>query len=104
MKGFWITMTILFAIFMTLYISQAIGYYDYEQYKKVEITKDKIAEFERDVKEGKEINIDNYLTSVKYDYNNNASKAGLKLSSTIKQCVKSTVQGALSFLGLLFGD
>lgn len=104
MKAFWIALALLFAIFMTLYISQATGYYDYEQYKKVELTEEKIAEFERDVKEGKEIKIENYLDSVTYDYNNKASKTGLKISGTIKKYVKSGINGALSFFELLLGE
>ncbi len=97
MKGFWIVMSILFAIFLTLYISQAIGYYDYEQYKKVELTSEKIAEFEQDIKDGKEIDIKDYLENVNIDYNNSASKAGLKLSSSIKKYVRTGIDGTLSF-------
>jgi hypothetical protein len=104
MKTFWIVLSLLFAVFMTLYISQATGYYDYEQYKKVELTKDKIAEFEQDVKDGKEIKIEKYLQNVKTDYNNSASRAGIQFSNTISKYVKSTINGTLSFLGILFGE
>lgn len=104
MKTFWIILSLLFAIFITLYISQATGYYDYEQYKKVELTKDKIALFEQDVKEGNPIDIDNYMEHISYDYNNNVSRTGLKLSGMIKKYVKNGIDGTLDFLGLLFGD
>lgn len=104
MKAFWIVITILFAIFLTLYISQAIGYYDYEQYKKVELTSEKIAEFEQDIKDGKEIDVKDYIENVNIDYNNNASKAGLRLSSSIKKYVRSGIDGTLSFFSLLLGD
>lgn len=104
MKVFWITLGILFAIFMTLYISQATGYYDYEQYKKTELTKEKIAQFEKDVKEGKDIKIEDYLETVKTDYNNTATKAGLNMSNTIKKWVKNGINGTLSFFAMLFGE
>jgi len=104
MKGFWIGLSILFAIFMTLYISQATGYYDYEQYQKTELTKEKIAQFEQDVKDGKEIQVENYLESVHTDYNNKASKAGLKISNTIQKCVKSGINMTLTFFGVLLGE
>ena len=104
MKGFWIGLSILFAIFMTLYISQATGYYDYEQYQKTELTKEKIAQFEQDVKDGKEIQVENYLESVDTDYNNKASKAGLKISSTIQKYVKSGINMTLTFFGVLLGE
>jgi hypothetical protein len=104
MKAFWIVLSILFAIFITLYISQATGYYDYEQYKKVTLTNEKIAEFERDVKDGKKINVDDYLENVTTDYNNNASKTGLKISQTIKKYVRSGIDGTFAFFSLLLGD
>ena len=104
MKAFFVVLAILFAIFMTLYISQATGYYDYEQYKKVSITKDKISQFEQDVRDGKEIRVENYLDNVQIDYNNKVSKTGLKLSSTIKKYVKSSINGTLEFFGMLLGE
>lgn len=104
MKAFWITISLLFAVFLTLYISQATGYYDYEQYKKVELTKDKISQFEQDVKSGKDIKVQDYLENVQTDYSNNASKTGLKISNTIKKYVRTGINGTLSFLSMLLGD
>lgn len=104
MKPFWIVLTVLFAIFLTLYISQATGYYDYEQYKKVELTKDKIAQFEQDIKDGKEIDIKKYMSTVQTDYNNKVSKTGISISSTIKKYVRASIDGALSFFGMLLGE
>lgn len=104
MKTFWIMLSILFAVFMTLYISQATGYYNYEQHKRTELTKEKIAEFEQNVKEGKEIRVEDYLDNIKYDYNNSASKAGIKISKTIKEVVKTGIDKTLSFFGILLGS
>jgi L-ribulose-5-phosphate 3-epimerase UlaE len=103
-KAFWIALTIMFAIFLTLYISQATGYYDYEQYKKTELTKEKIEQFEKDVKSGKDIRIENYVENIDKDYNNNISRMGIKISNTIKNYVKKGVNGTLKFLGLFFSD
>ncbi len=104
MRAFWITLAILFAIFITLYISQATGYYEFEQYKKTELTKEKIEQFEKDVKEGKDIKIENYMETVKTDYNNKATKIGIKMSNTIKKWVKGGIEGTMSFFTLLFGE
>ena len=49
--------TILFVIFVTIYISQATGYYEYELHKKSELTKEQIQKFEKDVKEGKKVDL-----------------------------------------------
>jgi L-ribulose-5-phosphate 3-epimerase UlaE len=104
MRGFWIGLSILFAIFLTLYISQATGYYDYEQYQKTELTKEKIVQFEEDVKAGKKIKVENYLESIDTDFNNSASRAGLKISDTIQKCVKSGINISLTFFGVLLGE
>ncbi len=104
MKAFYIIISLLFAVFITLYISQATGYYDYEQYKKTELTKEKIEQFERDVADGKNVDIKNYLENVKVDYSNTASNTGLKISNTITKYVKSGVSGTLFFFSLLLGE
>jgi YbbR domain-containing protein len=104
MKTFYIIISLLFAVFITLYISQATGYYNYEQYKKTELTKDKIEQFERDVADGKNVDIKDYLENVKVDYSNTASNTGLKISNTITKYVKSGVNGTLFFFSLLLGE
>ena len=54
-KIFKSVLMILFIIFISLYISQSSGYYEYEQYKKVELTKEQIKKFEQDIKDGKKV-------------------------------------------------
>ena len=56
----------LFVIFLTMYISVGSNYYEYELHKKVMLTNEDIKRFEDDVKNNKEVDIDNY----KYIYEN----------------------------------
>ena len=90
---------VLFVLFISLYISQSSGYYNYSTYKKTELTKDQIKQFEEDVKAGKNINVKDYITNIEKDYGNKISNAGLNVSKNIEKYSKKvieTVFGALS--------
>lgn len=75
---------ILIVLFIGLYISQISGYYEYTESKKTTLTKEAIEKFEKDVKNGKEIQAKNYLEEEK-EYNNKASKLGMKVSTVIEK-------------------
>lgn len=77
------TILALFLLFLSLYISQATGYYKYQESKKTTLTKEAIKRFEKDVKNGKNINVKNYLQEEKH-YNNKASILGLQISNLIE--------------------
>ena len=65
---------ILLFTFTTLYIASYNGYYEYSNNKKVTLTNEKIKEFEEDVKNGKKIDLENYIVMEK----NNKKIIGLK--------------------------
>ena len=89
---------ILLVTFLTLYLSQATGYYEYEQHKKVVFTSEQIKKFEQDVADGKNVNIENYLENTNKDYQNRISNLGLSLSEGIGDCLKKGIEGAFSFI------
>ncbi|MGI6330066.1 MAG: hypothetical protein ACOXZR_04455 [Bacilli bacterium] len=95
-------MTSLFIIFITLYISQATGYYEYQQHKKKVLTEEKIKQFEEDVQKGKKIDIEDYLEVTEYKYCNGISNTGLKLSKVISNYVQKGVDGLLKVLEKMF--
>jgi len=83
-----IVIILLFMLFLSLYIAQASGYYEYQENKKVTLTKEAIKDFEKDLKEGKNINVKNYLQEEKH-YNNKASILGLQISNFIENSFNS---------------
>ena len=97
-------MTSLFIIFITLYISQATGYYEYQQHKKKVLTEEKIKQFEEDVKEGKVINVKNYLDDSAKTYHNGISKLGLRFSKTVSASAKKGLNKVFKFLEVLLKD
>lgn len=91
-KVFRWTLFIFFLLFLTLYISQATGYYEYEQSRKTALTEEQIKQFEQDVKDGKEIDINSYLENTNKNYQNNISKVTLNISEAISKYMKSGIE------------
>lgn len=83
---------ILLITFITLYISQATGYYEYEQSRKTAFTEEQIKQFEQDVKDGKEIDINDYLENTNKNYQNNISRLSLNVSEGIGRYAKMGIE------------
>lgn len=86
MKGKNVVRIVIFTLlilYSTLYVTQALGYYEYSNSKTNALTNDAIKKFESDVKSGKNIKASDYIKK-ENDYNNNLSKSGLALSNFIE--------------------
>lgn len=75
---------VVMILFFSLYFTTMNGYYEVNQSKKSTLTQEAIERFENDVSEGKEIIAKNYLEE-EVDYNNKASKIGLRLSNYVEK-------------------
>lgn len=91
-------MIFLFVIFITIYVSEASGYREYELHKKVELTNEEIKRFETDIKENKNIDINEYIDKENYDYSNNFSKMSNNFSSVTSKYVKKTIKDIFNFI------
>lgn len=85
---------IILLIFFCSYIMEMSGYYEYNLQSKKNLTEEQIEQFERDVKEGKDIDLDSYLKETTIDYSNQltrtTSEASLKLNSYLKSIISNT--------------
>lgn len=102
-KVFRTCLIILFVIYMTLYISQASGYYDYKLHRRTELTDTQIKEFENDVKNGKSVDVKKYLQLDLKDYNNNFSRGGDAFSNFVSKYMKLGIEGTFGLLEKLLG-
>lgn len=84
---------ILFILFSVIFFNRKNNYYENENV----IGEEAILQFEKDLKEGKEIIPSNYITPKK-DYNNIASKIGLELSHMIELVVEKTLKKLLEYM------
>lgn len=97
-KIFWKMFLALFIAFFSLYVSEATGYYEFEQHKKVTLTQEKIKQFEQDVADGKEVDIKDYMGEKEMDYQTKISQAGLKISESIGKYVQGGLETTFEFL------
>lgn len=95
---------VLLVTFLGLYVSQVTGYYDYEQHQKMVLTEEKIKQFEKDVKEGKELDLNDYFEETSRNYQNRVSGLGYQLSTNINKYVKLSIKKTFGFLNKLLDD
>lgn len=94
-----IFLLIIIFCFFAMFFSSSSGYYEYELNKKTNLTNDAIIKFEQDIKDGKQIDVNNYIVSENKDYSNNFSNAGLKLSNKIKKIFSEGVKFIFNSIG-----
>jgi len=99
---FKIIISILFLTYISLYILNTTGYYDGSIRRKVEFTSEQIEQFERDVEDGKNVDINNYLKGHNKNYTNKTSKIGYSLSSSVDEFLNGGLKEILKILGKLF--
>ncbi len=102
-KFFWKLFLFLLVSFTAIYISEATGYYEFEQYNKKELIEKEIEKFEKDVAEGKNVDLNEYINHDKVNYANKLSKIGLKLSNGIEDVVVGSLESTFKFLNNVLG-
>ena len=100
---FFIVLILLFLVYLAFYVASVNGYYEYQEYNKMVITEEARKEFERDVSEGKDVSLVDYITKKK-DYSNNVSELGLKAGSLIEDFVTDGLGSVFEVLGKLVTD
>lgn len=80
---------ILFLIYFALYLMDNLGYYNLST-KKTILTEEKIKEFENDIKNGKSIDLTNYVET-ENNYNNIYSNIGYNISVGIDKILNEGI-------------
>ena len=81
---------LLFLSFLVVYFAQLGGYYESINHKKKALTEENIKQFEKDIKAGKKIDVENYIVKDK-NYETALSTVGLYTSSTFAKYFKSAM-------------
>lgn len=98
MKKIYIVLLVLFTIFIYIFISSTSGYYEYSNNNKTVFTEEKIQKFEKDVAEGKNVNINDYLKTESKDYRNNITDLGDNISELINKTVNFILKGGFKII------
>lgn len=80
--------------FLALFTTQVSGYYEYNNSRETTLTNEAIKKFEEDIKEGKDITINNYIKT--NNYTNRTSKTALKLSNHLQALMDKGLRKLLS--------
>ena len=94
---------ILLISFTALYISDAAGYSEFKQHNKKVMNEQKIKKFEKDVSEGKNLNLEDYLVDDTKNYSSNISRIGNNISKQIEKYVVTGLNGTFKFLNSVMG-
>ena len=95
-------MLVLFLLFIFFYALTRSDYYESNLAKKTILTEKKIREFEKDINEGKTINIDNYYTENKKDYSSFVSKLGRNVTKQLSKGLEDIFYNGGKILKKLF--
>ncbi len=85
-------------IFIFSYTLEETGYYEYNLNNKKNLTEQEIKKFEEDVKEGKEIDLKEYLKDNTIDYSNNLTRKASNLSIKLNKYIKIFLTDYLDIL------
>lgn len=89
---------LLFSYFLLIFFSTESGYYEYLNNQKATFTEEKIKEFEKDISEGKNVNIKDYLDINTKDYTNNITNVGDKISIFVSKSINFIIKGSYKLL------
>ena len=101
-KPFKTLVGILFVIFLGLYIASVSGYYEAIVGGKVALTKAEQERFEKDVMEGKVVDIENYVLDDNKNYSNKFTKMGEGVSKGFITFITKGFKGLLDAIKNLF--
>lgn len=99
---FKVTFYILLISFCIVYVSGKTGYYETNLHKNTLLTSEAIKEFEKDIADGKAVDIKDYIKADVHDYRNSYSKLGFNISKTISTVLTEGVVKVTEFFKALF--
>lgn len=100
-KGLSFILICLTLTFICSYVVSQSGYYEYSMQSRKNLTEAEIKQFESDVKEGKDIDITDYLKDREVNYTNTLTKTTVKVSTKINEYLKKGIESVFKILNQL---
>ncbi len=92
---------LVFLLFLALFIASKTGYYEKSVKDKTYLTNKKLKEFEKDISEGKNVDVKDYFPK-EVDYSNVFTKSANNISNKIGLVVNSKAKNVWDFIKTLF--
>lgn len=90
--------TCLFLSFVVSYVIEMTGYYEYNLQNKTIMTNESIAQFEKDLAEGKDVTIENYVVSTEKDYTSSLTRTTNKVSVKVNKILKEGIESVFKIV------
>jgi len=98
-KIFKVILICFFLAFVVSYIIEKTGYYEYNLQNKTVMTNEAMKEFEKDLKEGKDVRKEDYVISSEKDYTSTLTRGTNKVSIKVNKLLKKGIEGVFKVLG-----
>ena len=95
-------LSILFFVYISLYIALESGYYETKISKKTSITAESIEKFEQDIKDGKPIDLETYTYNETKDYSNNTTDVAIYLGEKVEKFMSTGISDVFNVIKTLF--
>ena len=92
----------IFVLFLIMYISNKTGYYEYKKHTKSVLTNESIKQFEKDISEGKDVSLKEYVVDDYVDYSNFITKTGSTIGDVVESFMNDGIKKTLKLLSALF--
>lgn len=89
---------VLFLVFVISYVIEKTGYYEYNLQNKTIMTNEAMAQFEKDLAEGKDVSKEDYVVSTEKDYTSNLTRTTNKVSIKVNQVLKKGIEGVFKLV------
>ena len=97
-----VILLITITTFLFAYFIETTGYYEYKLQNKKILTEEEMLHFEQDIKEGKEIDIEDYLKNTNPDYSNKLTQTTSELSLKLNDYLKEFLINGFNIFDGLF--
>ena len=95
---------IIVIIYISTYLIASSGYYEYTMQQRTVLTKEKIKEFENDIKEQKDIDLKEYYVKEEMDYSNKFTTLVYNISDSSNEITKKIIKKIFKKIGSMVED
>lgn len=96
------TLLLLFVVFLIVYITKETGIYEYKAHTKATLTAESIKQFEKDLSEGKDVTLNDYVVDDYVDYSNKVTNLGYKTTVVLEDIMNNGIKKTLKIISALF--
>ena len=89
----------MFIAFIISYVIEKSGYYEYNLQNKTIMTNESMAQFEKDIADGKDVTLEDYVVTTEKDYTSNLTRTTNKVSVKVNKFLKQGIESVFKIVG-----